>query len=137
MSTSGLDAAKIEFNQEERTANVHRMDSLNLLIFTTLLVVVVLTIWMFKRRNFRYLHETCVALIYGERAKERRSDKHHTCLRRFHHRCCSPIHNDTSEEDGYDTSERHVDVEECHSQLDLIRVRIDSKGRRETKSNII
>ena len=134
MSTSDLEAAKIEFNQEQRTANVHRMDSLNLLIFTTLLVVVVLTIWMFKRRNFRYLHETCVALIYGKR--ERRSDIHHTCFRRFHHRRCSPIHNDTSEEDGHDTSERYVDVEQCHSQLDLIRVRIDSKDRRETKSNI-
>ncbi|CAM4802081.1 unnamed protein product [Rotaria magnacalcarata] len=59
------DAEKIESNQEERTANVHRIDSLNLLIFTTLLVIVVLTIWICKRRNFRYLHETCLALIYG------------------------------------------------------------------------
>ena len=65
MSTSGLDAEKIESNQEERTANVHRLDSLNLLLFTTLLVIVVLTIWIFKRRNFRYIHETCLALIYG------------------------------------------------------------------------
>ncbi|CAF5182884.1 unnamed protein product [Rotaria magnacalcarata] len=65
MSNSGLDAEKIESNQEERTANVHRIDSLNLLIFTTLLVIVVLTIWICKRRNFRYLHETCLALIYG------------------------------------------------------------------------
>ncbi|CAF1312049.1 unnamed protein product [Adineta ricciae] len=65
MLTSALDAEKIESKQEERTANVHRLDSLNLLIFTTLLVVVVLTIWIFKRRNFRYIHETCLALIYG------------------------------------------------------------------------
>ncbi|CAF0974749.1 unnamed protein product [Rotaria sordida] len=59
------DAEKIESNQEERTATAHQADSLNLLIFTTLLVIVVLTIWIFKRRNFRYLHETCLALIYG------------------------------------------------------------------------
>ncbi|CAF1581743.1 unnamed protein product [Adineta steineri] len=65
MSSSALDAEKIESKQEERTANVHRLDSLNLLIFTTLLVVVVLTIWVFKRRNFRYIHETCLALFYG------------------------------------------------------------------------
>lgn len=65
MSISGLEVEKIEFNQEQRTAELHRIDSLNLLIFTTLLVVVVLTIWIFKRRNFRYLHETCLALIYG------------------------------------------------------------------------
>ncbi|UJR38360.1 hypothetical protein I4U23_031030 [Adineta vaga] len=65
MLTSDLDAEKIESKQEERTENVHRLDALNLLIFTTLLVVVVLTIWVFKRRNFRYIHETCLALIYG------------------------------------------------------------------------
>ncbi len=65
MPNSDLDAEKIESRQEERTANVHRIDSLNLLIFTTLLVIVVLTIWIFKRRNFRYIHETCLALIYG------------------------------------------------------------------------
>lgn len=65
--SSGLDAEKIEANQEERTTNVHRLDSLNLLIFTALLVIVVLTIWVFKRRNFRYLHETCLALFYGIR----------------------------------------------------------------------
>ena len=75
MSTSGLDAEKIESNQEERTANVHRIDSLNLLIFTTLLVIVVLTIWIFKRRNFRYLHETGLALIYGNTLNEEFSFK--------------------------------------------------------------
>lgn len=64
--SSDLDASKIEANQEERTANLHQIDSLNLLIFTTLLVIVVLTIWIFKRRNFRYLHETCLALFYGK-----------------------------------------------------------------------
>jgi sodium/hydrogen exchanger-like protein 6/7 len=72
MLTSGLDAEKIESKQEERTANVHRLDSLNLLIYTTLLVIVVLTIWIFKRRNFRYLHESCLALIYGNIFKKKK-----------------------------------------------------------------
>ena len=62
-----LDKTEIGFTQEERTSNVHQTDSLNLLIFTTLLIIVVLTIWIFKRRNFRYLHETCLALIYGNK----------------------------------------------------------------------
>ena len=62
---TSLDAEKIGSKQEERTAHVHQIDSINLLIFTTLLVIVVLTIWIFKRRNFRYLHETCLALVYG------------------------------------------------------------------------
>lgn len=65
MTNRGVDAEKIEASEEERTANLHRIDSLNLLIITTLLVIIVLTIWIFKRRNFRYLHETCLALVYG------------------------------------------------------------------------
>lgn len=65
MVSNALDAEKIESKQQERTDNLHRIDSLNLLIFTTLLVVVVLTVWIFKRRHFRYLHETSLALVYG------------------------------------------------------------------------
>jgi sodium/hydrogen exchanger-like protein 6/7 len=65
MASSSLDAEKIESKQEERTIDLHQIDSINLLIFTTLLVIVVLTIWICKRRNFRYLHETCLALVYG------------------------------------------------------------------------
>ena len=76
MLTSALDAEKIGSKQEERTTNVHRLDSLNLLIFTTLLVVVVLTIWIFKRRNFRYIHETCLALIYGRMIVETNFPRH-------------------------------------------------------------
>jgi sodium/hydrogen exchanger-like protein 6/7 len=66
MASSSLDAEKIESKQEERTIDLHQIDSINLLIFTTLLVIVVLTIWICKRRNFRYLHETCLALVYGK-----------------------------------------------------------------------
>lgn len=65
MVSSALDAEKIESKQEERNDILHRADSLNLLIFTTLLVIVVLTVWVFKRRKFRYLHETFLALVYG------------------------------------------------------------------------
>jgi sodium/hydrogen exchanger-like protein 6/7 len=66
MASNSLDAEKIESKQEERTIDLHQIDSINLLIFTTLLVIVVLTIWICKRRNFRYLHETCLALVYGK-----------------------------------------------------------------------
>ena len=64
-SSNSLDVEKIESKQEQRSSDLHQIDSLNLLIFTALLVIVVLTIWIFKRRNFRYLHETCLALVYG------------------------------------------------------------------------
>ncbi|CAB3239821.1 unnamed protein product [Arctia plantaginis] len=44
---------------------LHRMDSLNLLIYTCLLTLTVLTIWVFKHRRVSWLHETGLAVIYG------------------------------------------------------------------------
>ncbi|XP_064072260.1 sodium/hydrogen exchanger 6 isoform X6 [Vanessa tameamea] len=44
---------------------LHRIDSLNLLIYTCLLTLTVLTIWVFKHRRVSWLHETGLAVIYG------------------------------------------------------------------------
>uniref|UniRef100_A0A1B0DEZ3 Sodium/hydrogen exchanger n=1 Tax=Phlebotomus papatasi TaxID=29031 RepID=A0A1B0DEZ3_PHLPP len=43
----------------------HRIDSLNLLLYTLLLTLTVLTIWLFKHRRVAWLHETGLAVIYG------------------------------------------------------------------------
>ncbi|XP_065223200.1 sodium/hydrogen exchanger 6 isoform X2 [Planococcus citri] len=43
----------------------HRLDSLNLLVYTLLLTLTVLTIWMFKHRRLRFLHESGLSVIYG------------------------------------------------------------------------
>jgi sodium/hydrogen exchanger-like protein 6/7 len=43
----------------------HQIDSLNLLVYTFLLTLTVLTIWLFKHRRVSWLHETGLAVIYG------------------------------------------------------------------------
>lgn len=43
----------------------HRIETLNLLAYVALLVLVLVTTWFFKRRRRLHLHETGLAIIYG------------------------------------------------------------------------
>ncbi|XP_042195329.1 sodium/hydrogen exchanger 9 [Callorhinchus milii] len=43
----------------------HRRESVQLLVFNFLLIVTILTIWLFKHRRVRFLHETGGAMFYG------------------------------------------------------------------------
>ncbi|XP_070500001.1 sodium/hydrogen exchanger 7 isoform X2 [Chironomus tepperi] len=45
--------------------SIHRLDSLNILIYCSLLALTVLTIWIFKFRRVSWLNETGLAVIYG------------------------------------------------------------------------
>lgn len=59
-------AADSDIEMDAKAQSMHRIDSLNLLSYTMLLILTVLTVWLFKHRRVSFLHETGLAVIYGE-----------------------------------------------------------------------
>lgn len=66
IGTSCCDATATDIALDAKATLTHRIDSLNLLVYTFLLTLTVLTIWLFKHHRVSWLHETGLAVIYGK-----------------------------------------------------------------------
>ena len=57
-------AADAELDEKEKFN--HRIDSLNILLYTFLLTLTVVITWMFKHKRVRFIHETGLLIMFGK-----------------------------------------------------------------------
>ncbi|KAL1376488.1 hypothetical protein pipiens_004376 [Culex pipiens pipiens] len=64
LASQGCLGESTDIELDAKANKIHQIDSLNLLLYTFLLTLTVLTIWLFKHRRVSWLHETGLAVIY-------------------------------------------------------------------------
>ncbi|CAI5456334.1 unnamed protein product [Caenorhabditis angaria] len=56
---------RLDMAAQRRATNIHHMDTIILLTYVSIMVLIVLTAWAFKHYRLRFIHESGVTLFFG------------------------------------------------------------------------
>eukprot|EP00090_Calanus_glacialis_P002103 TRINITY_DN11580_c0_g1_i1.p1 TRINITY_DN11580_c0_g1~~TRINITY_DN11580_c0_g1_i1.p1 ORF type:complete len:614 (+),score=151.22 TRINITY_DN11580_c0_g1_i1:384-2225(+) len=63
--TAGSGMDDLDVRTDERKQRVHIIDSLDLLAYLGLLVLTIITLWIFKKKRLWFIHESGLSVIFG------------------------------------------------------------------------